>query len=189
MKRDGKSFASAAAWETWLAANHARSTEFWLTLRKVGAKVSGVTYAEALELALCYGWIDAQKGALDEELWLQRFTPRASRSKWSKVNRDKATALMAAGRMQPAGLREVERAKADGRWAAAYDSPRTATVPADLAAALEASPKARAFFETLDGANRYAVLYRIQSVKRAETRARKIETLVAMMAAGRKLHG
>ena len=181
-------FASQDAWEAWLAEHHDTSPGAWLKIAKAGSDHTTVSYAEALEVALCYGWIDGQKRPLDDQFWLQRFTRRGTRSKWSKINRTKATDLIEAGRMQPAGLREVERATADGRWDAAYDSPRTATVPDDLQAALDANDAARAFFATLDRANRYAILYRVQDAKRAETRARRIEQFVAMLADGRKLH-
>jgi uncharacterized protein YdeI (YjbR/CyaY-like superfamily) len=181
-------FESARAFDAWLARNHARSPGLWLKLAKVGSGVKSVTYGEALKAALCWGWIDGQKRALDAGWWLQRFTPRGRRSIWSKVNREKALALIAAGQMQPAGLAEVERAKADGRWAAAYDSPSRATVPEDLAAALEAKPRAKAFFATLDAQNRYAVLFRIHTAKKAETRARRISQFVEMLADHRKLY-
>ena len=147
-----------------------------------------VSYAEALDIALCFGWIDGQKGALDDAYWLQKFTPRRERSRWSKVNRDKATALIEQGRMRPAGLAEVERARGDGRWDAAYDSPSTAAVPPDLQRALDADPQAAAFFETINSQNRYSILYRIQDAKRAETRARRIEKFVTMLREGRTLH-
>jgi uncharacterized protein YdeI (YjbR/CyaY-like superfamily) len=147
-----------------------------------------VTYGEAVEVALCYGWIDGQGRPGDEHAYLQRFTPRRPRSKWSKINRARAEALIASGRMQPAGLRAVEAAKADGRWEAAYDSPRTATVPADLEAALAANDAAREFFTTLSSQNRYAILYRIQDAKTAETRARRIAQFVSMLADHKTLH-
>jgi uncharacterized protein YdeI (YjbR/CyaY-like superfamily) len=181
-------FESAAAWEAWLAEQHATAPGVWLKLAKRGSGIASVTYAEALEVALCFGWIDGQKGRSDANWWLQRFTPRRPSSRWSQVNRDKALALIEAGRMQPAGMREVERARADGRWDAAYASGRTMTVPDDLRAALDANPAASAFFATLDGANRYAVLYRVQDAKRPATRAKRIERYVAMLAAGEKLH-
>jgi uncharacterized protein YdeI (YjbR/CyaY-like superfamily) len=160
----------------------------WLKLAKAGTGIASVTYAEALEVALCHGWIDGQKGGFDDEFWLQRFTPRKPRSRWSRINRDKATALIERGEMEPAGLREVDAAKADGRWDAAYEGQRTATVPEDLQRALDANPAAAAFFSTLDGANRYAILYRVQDAKKPETRARRIDKYVAMLAAGEKLH-
>ena len=181
-------FASQRAFETWLRTHHATSDGLWLQIAKAGAAQPSVSYAQALESALCFGWIDGQKKSLDGQHWLQRFTPRRARSIWSKVNRAKALALIEQGRMQPAGLREVERAQADGRWDDAYDSARTSTVPADLQAALDAEPKARAFFDALDAANRYAVLWRVQTAKKAETRARRIAQFAAMLARGEKLH-
>ena len=179
-------FADRRAWETWLKTHHASSDGVWLELAKAGA--AGLTYAEALEVALCFGWIDGQKKGLDAHAWLQRFTPRRARSLWSKINRAKAEALIASGRMQPAGLAEVERAKADGRWDEAYDGARSAQVPPDLQAAFAANPRAAAFFATLDGTNRYAVLWRVQTAKRPQTRARRIATLVEMLARGEKIH-
>jgi len=147
-----------------------------------------VTHAEALEAALCHGWIDAQRDALDDEWFLQRFTPRRARSRWSKRNRAKAIELIDRGAMRPAGLREVERAKADGRWEAAYDAQSTAVIPDDLQRELDADPRAARFFATLDSRNRYAILYRIQEAKRPETRARRIAKFVAMLGAGEKLY-
>jgi uncharacterized protein YdeI (YjbR/CyaY-like superfamily) len=181
-------FVSQRSWETWLQKHHESSDGVWLLVAKRGAERPTVSYAEALETALCFGWIDGQKQGLDAQHWLQRFTPRRARSIWSKVNRAKALALIEKGRMQAAGLREVERAQADGRWADAYDSPSNATVPPDLQAALDINVRAKAFFETLDGANRYAVLWRVQTAKRAETRAKRIARLVAMLARREKLH-
>jgi uncharacterized protein YdeI (YjbR/CyaY-like superfamily) len=181
-------FASAAAWEAWLDEEHARAAGLWLKIAKQDSKLATVTHAEALELALCFGWIDGQRRALDTTWFLQRFTPRRRGSRWSQINRDKALVLIEQGRMRPAGLREVEAAQADGRWEAAYAGQRTAQVPPDLQAALDAEPAAAAFFATLRGANRYAVLYRVQDAKRPETRARRIETFVAMLARGETLH-
>lgn len=181
-------FAHQRALEAWLAKHHASSDGIWLEIAKAGAPEPTVTYAEAVDSALIYGWIDGQKKALDATHWLQRFTPRRPRSVWSKINRDKVAALIAADRMKPAGLAEVERAKADGRWDAAYDSPRTAEVPADLRAALDAVQAAAKFFATLDGRNRYAVLWRVQTAKQPATRARRIAQLVAQLAAGKTLH-
>jgi len=181
-------FASAAEWAAWLAEHHATATGLWLQLAKKGSGIATVSYSEALDVALCYGWIDGQKGALDDDFWRQRFTPRKARSPWSKINRERAVALIEKGEMQPAGLAEVERAKADGRWDAAYQGQRTMAVPDDLQHALDANERARAFFATLDGANRYAVLYRVHEAKRPETRARRIEKFVAMLAAGEKIH-
>lgn len=181
-------FASQGAWEAWLRGYHDSADGVWLLIAKQGAEDATVSYAEALESALCFGWIDGQKKGVDAQYWQQRFTPRRARSIWSKINRAKVLALIEQGRMQPAGLREVERAQADGRWDDAYDSAKTATVPADLLAALNDDPKARAFFETLDGANRYAVLWRVQTAKKAETRARRIAQFVAMLGRHEKLH-
>jgi len=154
----------------------------WLKFAKKGSGIETVTYDQAVEVALCYGWIDGQVRKLDEDYYLQRFTPRRARSKWSKINRQKATELIERGEMRPAGLREVERAKADGRWDAAYDAPSTAQVPDDLLRELGKNERARKFFETLDGRNRYAILYQIQDAKRPETRARRIAKYVAMLA-------
>jgi uncharacterized protein YdeI (YjbR/CyaY-like superfamily) len=181
-------FATQQDWEAWLDEHHAETPGLWLKIAKQAAGRPSVTYAEALESALCYGWIDGQKASFDDAHWLQKFTPRRARSGWSRVNREKATALIAAGRMRPAGLNEVERAKADGRWDAAYDSQRAITVPADLQSALDAEPEAKAFFATLDSHNRYAVLYRIQTAKKPETRAARIQTFVEMLAQRRKLY-
>lgn len=181
-------FESPEAFQAWLGENHAASPGIWLKLRKKGPGIVALDYAQALDVALCHGWIDGQKGRFDDEWWLQRFTPRKPRSRWSQVNRDKAVALIEQGRMCPAGQAEVDRAKADGRWEAAYAGARTATVPDDLAAALTADPAAAEFFETLDRQNRYAILYRVQDAKKPETRARRIEKYVAMLAKGEKPH-
>ncbi len=182
-------FPSARAFETWLRKHHASCDGIWLLIAKAGADQPTVTYPQAVDIALCYGWIDGQKKALDAQYWLQRFTPRRARSLWSKINRVKAQALIDAGRMQPSGMAEVVRAQQDGRWDAAYDGARAAPVPPDLQAALDAQPDAKRFFGNLDGTNRYAVLWRVQTAKRAETRARRIETFVAMLARGEKIHG
>ena len=181
-------FKSARAFEAWLKKHHASSDGLWLKIAKRGADEPSVTYAEAVEIALCWGWIDGQKKGLDEQHFLQRFTPRRARSVWSKINVDKAAALIEAGRMQPPGYAQIEAAKADGRWARAYDGARTSAVPEDLSAALEAEPKAKAFFATLNAANRYAVLWRIQTAVRPETRARRIAQLVEMLARGETIH-
>ena len=181
-------FRSARAFETWLRRNHSASQGVWLEIAKPGAPEATISYPQAVELALCYGWIDGQKKGKDAQYWLQRFTPRRPRSLWSKGNRERAEALVAAGRMQASGQAEIDRAKADGRWDAAYDGARTAGVPADLQAALDAQPKARAFFATLDAANRYAVTWRVQTAKTPQARASRIETVVAMLARGEKIH-
>jgi uncharacterized protein YdeI (YjbR/CyaY-like superfamily) len=190
MSRDAQTrfFASRDAWAAWLAAEHEQSDGVWVKIAKKAAGVDSVSYAEAVEVALCYGWIDGQKRSFDDDHWLQRFTPRTARSKWSKINREKATELIDCGAMRPAGLREVERAKADGRWEAAYEAQSAATVPDDLRQALAAEPAARSFFATLDSRNRYAILYRVEDAKKPETRARRIEKYVAMLAAGEKIH-
>ena len=174
------SFATVPDCEAWFTEHHRDHRGLWLKIAKRDAAEETVTYAEALDVALCHGWIDGQKKAYDESYWLQRFTPRGPRSKWSQINRDKTEALIAAGRMRPAGQAQIDAAKADGRWAAAYAGQRTAVVPDDLAAALAADPEAEAFFATLTGANRYAILYRVQDAKRPETRAARIAKFVAM---------
>ena len=181
-------FDTPADWERWLESWHQRSSGVWLALVKKGADVPGLSYAEALDGAICFGWIDGQKAALDERFWLQRFTPRRPRGRWSQINRARADELAVAGRMRPAGAAQVEQAKLDGRWEAAYAGQRTAVVPEDLSAALAANPAAREFFATLDSANRYAILYRIDEAKRPLTRARRIERYVAMLAARETIH-
>ena len=179
-------FPSQADWEAWLEEHHATAPEVWVKFAKKGSGVQSVSYGEAVESALCFGWIDGQMKSLDERFYLQRFTPRRRRSAWSKVNVEKATALIEAGRMRPAGLAEVERAKADGRWDAAYEPPSKITVPEDLERALDASPKARAAFAALDSQNRYLILYRVHGAKKPETRARRIAQFVEQLAEGRK---
>lgn len=181
-------FTTAEAFEAWLREQHARSDGLWLKLAKRGARESSVSYADAVALALCWGWIDGQKRALDAQHFLQRFTPRRARSVWSRINVDKVAALTEAGRMQPPGLAQVAAAQADGRWARAYDGARASTVPEDLQAALDAEPQASAFFATVNAANRYAVLWRVQTAVKPETRARRIAQLVAMLARGDTLH-
>jgi uncharacterized protein YdeI (YjbR/CyaY-like superfamily) len=181
-------FADPGAWESWLAEQHASSPGVWLKIAKKGSGARGVSYPEALEVALCYGWIDGQKGALDDEYWLQRFTPRKPGSRWSKINTEKAAELIEAGRMQPAGLREIELAREDGRWDAAYLGQRAMAVPEDLERELAGNDAARAFFATLSSVNRYAILYRIGDAKRPETRARRIAKYVAMLAAHETIH-
>ena len=175
-------------WEAWLERNGNASPGVWLRLAKRGAEDSTVSYAEAVESALCFGWIDGQKRAESEHYWLQRFTPRTTRSIWSKINRAKADVLVASGQMRPAGLLEIDRAKQDGRWDAAYSSVSKAVVPDDLQAALDANKKAKAFFATLNSRNRYAVLFRIQNSRKHETRARKIARFVEMLSNGETLH-
>ncbi len=181
-------FKSKQDWAAWLKQNHRKSAGLWLRLAKKDSGRRSVSYRDALEVALCYGWIDGQKRPESEQFWLQKFLPRSSKSIWSRINREKALALIASGEMNAAGLEAIENAKMDGRWDAAYDSPSRADVPSDLQAALDANPRAKAFFETLDRANRYAVLWRIQTVKKAETRARKIEQFIGMLQRKEKIH-
>lgn len=181
-------FATTAEWGDWMAAQPEGTKGLWIRFARSGSGIASITHAEALEEALRHGWIDGQVRRLDDRWWVQRFGPRTRRSSWSKVNREAAERLIEAGRMLPGGLREVERAKADGRWDAAYEPQSRARVPDDLAAAFESAPGAREFFETLDSRNRYSVLHRIETAKRPETRARRIETFVAMLARGEKLY-
>jgi uncharacterized protein YdeI (YjbR/CyaY-like superfamily) len=182
-------FGTPADLEQWLDQNHAVSPGFWLKIAKKGSGVESVDYAQALELALCFGWIDSQKRGFDERFFLQRFTPRRPRGKWSLINREKAEALIASAAMRPAGLAEVEAAKADGRWEAAYAGQRTAEIPDDLQRELDRSDAAREFFGTLDSANRYAILYRLQDAKKPETRERRLRKFIAMLERGEKIHG
>ncbi len=181
-------FRDQPAFRTWLAEHHREQDGIWLKLAKKGSGIPSVTYAEAVVVALCFGWIDGQARSVDETSYVQRFTPRRSRSKWSKINIGRVEALVAAGEMTPAGLAEVERAKADGRWAAAYDPPSTAAVPEDLQAALDANPGASAKFSTITSASRYAILYKVAEPKRPETRARRIAKFVDDLAEGREAH-
>jgi uncharacterized protein YdeI (YjbR/CyaY-like superfamily) len=181
-------FAAAEDWDEWLAANHATSAGIWVKIAKKASGIATVAYPEVLDVALSYGWIDGQRNAFDDTWFLQKFTPRRARSKWSRINRDKATALIESGRMKPAGLREVERARADGRWDAAYEPQRTIAVPDDLRRELEADDAARESFEGLDSQNRYAILFRLHDAKRPETRARRLAQFVQMLREGRKLH-
>lgn len=182
-------FAEAGAFDAWLAAEPRDSKGLWLKLGKKGAGVASLSKAEAIDAALCHGWIDGQLDKYDEMHWLVRFTPRKRASKWSEVNRRRALELIAEGRMRPAGLAEIEAAKADGRWDAAYAPASTAQVPPDLQAALDAAPKAASFFATLKGANRYAIIYRIGTAKKEETRARRIADFIAMLERGETVHG
>jgi uncharacterized protein YdeI (YjbR/CyaY-like superfamily) len=180
-------FADQAAWERWLEENHASSPGVWLLLAKKSAPRATVSYAEALQIALAYGWIDSQKARYDDAFSLQRFTRRGPRSKWSQVNRQKAEQLMADKQMKPAGLAEVRRAQEDGRWEAAYPAQSQATVPPDFQAALDANPKAKEFFEKLTGVTRYAFLFRLHNVKREETRQRRIANYIERLNEGRTL--
>jgi uncharacterized protein YdeI (YjbR/CyaY-like superfamily) len=182
-------FEAPQDWEAWLKEHHGdEAAGIWLKLAKKDAGIASLTYAEALESALCYGWIDGQKASFDKQYWLQKFTPRRPKSIWSKVNCEKATALIAAGRMRPAGLRQVELAKADGRWDQAYASQSRITIPADFQSELDKNPEAQAFFSTLDSANRYAILFRIQTAKRAETRSARIQKFIEMLLKHEKIH-
>jgi len=189
--KDGKpilAFASDAEWEAWLDAEHAASDGVWLKFAKKGSGVETVVYAEALDVALCYGWIDSQVSRLDERFYLQKFTPRRARSKWSQINREKIEALTKQGRMKPAGLEQVELAKADGRWDAAYASPANVEVPDDLQAALDASLEAAEFWAGLNKSNRFAILYQLQDAKKPETRARRLEKFVGILERREKLY-
>jgi len=181
-------FKSAKAFETWLKKNHAASDGLWLKIAKRGANEPSITYPEAVEIALCWGWIDGQKKGLDDQHFLQRFTPRRQRSRWSRINRETAERLIAEGRMRPAGLAEVQRARADGRWDAAYEGQRSISVPPDLQRELDARPQAREFFEQLSSQNRYAILYRLHDAKLPATRARRLAKFVSMLEARETIH-
>jgi uncharacterized protein YdeI (YjbR/CyaY-like superfamily) len=181
-------FDSPSAWEAWLAKNHAESQGVWLQIFKKGADKRSVTYAQALEGALCYGWIDSQKRPQDALSWLQKFGPRRAGSGWSRINTIAVEALIKAARMKPAGLQEVTAAKKDGRWKRAYDSPSAATIPADFLAELAKDKKAQSFFEGLNRANLYAIAYRLQTAKKAATREKRMRSILAMLARGVKFH-
>jgi uncharacterized protein YdeI (YjbR/CyaY-like superfamily) len=181
-------FKSQQDWDAWLTSQRTRSKGLWLKLAKKASGVASVSKQEAIDAALCHGWIDGQLDSFDEKYWLIRFTPRQSASKWSEKNRARALQLVEVGRMRPAGLKEIERARTDGRWNGAYASQSTAQVPDDLRAALEKNGKAKRFFETLDSRNRYAILYRIHNVKKAETRIARIEQFVTMLFEGKTLY-
>ena len=181
-------FRQKTAWRKWLEKNHGSSSGAWLRLAKKGSGLSSISRDDALDAALCYGWIDGQARSEGDATWLQKFTPRTKRSIWSKINRQKVQALIESGEMRPAGLAEIERAKQDGRWDAAYDSPKTISVPDDLQDELDKNRKAKSFFETLDSRNRYAILFRIHTAKRAETRAKRIREFVEMLERGERIH-
>ena len=181
-------FPDAAAWEAWLAANYGFESGIWLKLAKKDSGVMTVSYADAVEVALCWGWIDGMGRSVDAAFYLQKFTPRRKRSLWSKVNIGKAEALIAAGRMRPPGLAAIEAAKADGRWEAAYDSAKEAVVPPDLAAVLDSDPGTKAYFESLNSANRYAVLWRLMTARTSATRASRLEKLTAMLKERKTFH-
>jgi uncharacterized protein YdeI (YjbR/CyaY-like superfamily) len=189
--KDGRpilAFASPEAWEAWLEREHAASDGVWIKFAKKGSGVASVTYPEAVEVGLCYGWIDSLVHSLDERFYLQKFTPRRARSKWSRVNRDKVEELAKQGRMKPAGLAQVELAKEDGRWAAAYASPASIEIPADLQRALDANPTAAEFFATLNKSNRYAIVYQLEDAKKPETRTRRLDKFMGMLERGEKLY-
>jgi uncharacterized protein YdeI (YjbR/CyaY-like superfamily) len=181
-------FASQAKWADWLARQHDKSAGVWLKLAKKDSGIPSVTYDEALEIALCYGWIDGQKKSFDEKYFLQKFTPRRPKSIWSKINTGKAERLIASGQMKPAGLKAIEAAKADGRWEQAYTSQKTIFIPKDFEAALNKNKKAKAFFKSLNSANRYSFLFRIETAKKAETRANRIRQFMEMLEKGEKFH-
>jgi uncharacterized protein YdeI (YjbR/CyaY-like superfamily) len=181
-------FPSAQAWQAWLEEHHDSSNGIWLKLARKGSGIDSVSHSEALDVALCYGWIDAQGKGGDSQTWHLRFVPRRPKSRWSKVNTEHIARLIAEGRMQPSGLREVERAKADGRWVAAYEPQSRSRVPDDLQHALDVETKAAEFFASLDSRNRYAILHRIAEAKRPETRARRIAQFVDMLARGQKIY-
>jgi uncharacterized protein YdeI (YjbR/CyaY-like superfamily) len=175
-------------WADWLDKHHGTAAGLWLRLAKKDSGIQSVSYQEALEVALCYGWIDGQKKSYDESSWLQKFTPRGAKSIWSKINREKAEKLIESGQMKPAGLKAVEAARQDGRWEAAYDSFSSATVPDDFQAELDKNAEAKAFFATLNRQNRYAILFRIQTAKKAETRTKRIRQFIEMLEKKEKLY-
>ena len=182
------SFETQQGWERWLTEHHTDTDGLWLKIAKKEAGISSVNYAEALESAICYGWIDGQKASFDDKYWLQKFTQRRAKSIWSKVNCTKALALIAEGRMQPAGIRQVELAQADGRWESAYESQSKITIPDDFQKELDNNPKAQEFFATLNSVNRYAILFRIQTAKKPATRSARISTFIEMLSNNQKLH-
>jgi uncharacterized protein YdeI (YjbR/CyaY-like superfamily) len=182
------SFESEHAWEAWLETQHATAQGVWLKIAKKHTGKASVSYQEALTVALCFGWIDGQKKPFDETYWLQKFTPRRPKSQWSQINRDKATELIQQGRMRDSGLQEIERAKQDGRWDAAYESQGRMTIPADFQQELDKNKAAQAFFEQLDSANRYAILYRLRTAQKPATRQKRILQFIAMLEEKKKIH-
>jgi uncharacterized protein YdeI (YjbR/CyaY-like superfamily) len=182
------SFETQQDWERWLTEHHTGTKGIWLKIAKKESGILSVNYSEALDSALCYGWIDGQKASFDGQYWLQKFTPRRPKSIWSKVNCDKATALIAEGRMQPAGIRQVELAKADGRWESAYESQSKITIPADFQSELDKNQKAKDFFSVLDSVNRYAILFRIHSAKKPATRSARINKFIEMLSNNQKIY-
>jgi uncharacterized protein YdeI (YjbR/CyaY-like superfamily) len=183
-----RAFKDGKAWEAWLAKHQTATDGLWMRIARKASGTKSITYPEAVEIALCYGWIDGQKKPESETAWLQRFVPRRPRSIWSKINREKALGLIACGRMQPAGLQEIERAQQDGRWDAAYDSPKNAPIHPDFQKALDKNPRANAFFKTVNAANRYAIIWRLHTAKKAETRERLTRKFVEMLEKGETLH-
>jgi uncharacterized protein YdeI (YjbR/CyaY-like superfamily) len=183
-----RGFKTRKEFAAWLDKNHKTSPALWVRMGRKASGIKSITYAEGVEVALCYGWIDAQKLPESETAWLQRFMPRRPRSIWSKVNREKALALIANGQMTQAGLVEIERARKDGRWEAAYDSQAGASVPVDFEKELERHPKAKAFFKSISAANRYAITWRLQTAKKAETRAKRMRSFIEMLEKGETLH-
>lgn len=181
-------FVSQKKWADWLAKQHDKSTGVWLKLAKKDSRIPSVTYDEALDVALCYGWIDGQKKGFDDKYWLQKFTPRGPKSIWSKINTEKAEKLIKSGEMKPAGLKAVEAARQDGRWDAAYASQKNISVPEDFQAALDTNKKAKAFFATLNSVNRYAILFRIQTARKAETRAKRIQQFIEILDKNEKIY-
>jgi uncharacterized protein YdeI (YjbR/CyaY-like superfamily) len=182
------SFESSAEWEEWLAVNHAQSTGVWIRMFKKATGIASITYAEALDEALCYGWIDGQKNKYDDESWLQRFTPRRASSIWSKINTQHVERLVKAGKMKAAGMKEVEAAKRDGRWQRAYESHKNMSIPEDFLKELEKDAKAGAFFETLNKTNLYAIAFRLQTAKKPETREKRMRAILEMLSKGEKFH-
>ena len=185
---EARLFKDQASWSAWLDKNHPRSSGIWLRIAKKNSGLQSVSYPDAIDAALCYGWIDGQKRPEGEQAWLQKFCPRSAKSIWSNINREKALALVKSGRMMPAGYQAIEQAKNNGRWESAYDSPSVASVPHDFETALKLKPNAESFFRSLDRANRYAILFRIQTAKKPETRARNIQKFVVMLERGEKIH-
>lgn len=181
-------FRQKSAWTRWLEKNHDKSSGVWIRLAKKNSEVSSISRSDALDVALCFGWIDGQARSEGDKTWLQKFTPRGKRSIWSKINRENVRRLIESGEMRPPGIAEIERAKKDGRWEAAYDSPKSIAIPDELQAELDRNKKAKAFFDTLNSQNRYAILFRIHTAKKAETKAKRIRQFVEMLERGEKIH-
>ena len=182
------SFESQSHWEKWLAENHMQQDGIWLRIFKKDSGEASVTYAEALDEALCYGWIDGQKNKYDERSWLQKFTPRRKKSIWSKINTQHVQRLIEAGKMKPGGFKEIEAAREDGRWQQAYDSHKSMTLPEDFLRRLEKDPKAQGFFEALNKTNKYAIAFRLQTAKKPETREKRMKEILEKLAKGEKFH-